>query len=54
MQACEAKNWQMQPGLSLETLFLNFEMVRMSFVSLQVQFKINFFSFKFAAGRAIF
>ena len=43
----------MQPGLSLETFFLNFEMVRISFVSLQVQL-IFFFSFKFAAGRAIF
>ena len=37
LQACEGKNWQMQPGLSLETLFLNFEMVRMSLGFLQVQ-----------------
>ena len=37
LQACEGKNWQVQPGLSLESFFLNFEMVRMSFVSLQVQ-----------------
>ena len=42
MQACEGKNWQVQPGLSLEAFFLNFEMVRMSFVSLQVQIKFFF------------
>ena len=54
LQACEGKNWQIQPGLYLEIFFLNFEMVRMSFVALQVQVQINIFSFKFAAGRAIF
>ena len=37
LQACEGKNWQLQPELSLETFFLNLDMVRMSFVSLQLQ-----------------
>ena len=54
MQACEGKKWQMQPGLSLETFFVNFDMVRMSFFPYNCKFKFIFFSFQFAAGRAIF
>ena len=33
LQTCKGKKWQMQPGLSLEALFLIFDMGRMSVVS---------------------